>query len=317
MRFMGVGAMIVAGLWSIFSIRKGIAQGLRQTLGSYKASMHAGHGGAVRERTDEDMEPKWILLLLGATLLIIAFLYLRVTHGDVAVSALASVLMLVCSFFFVAVAAYIVGLVGSSNSPVSGMTICSVLLTSAFIFLFGFRGELAILATMGVAGVVCCATCTSGDVCQDLKTGSLVKATPRRQQWVELIGVVTSSFVMWWSLETLRTGYGFDPNAAEPLEGAPGPAVREPDGGLLRRQGAAGGPDRDGHRHRRRDRPDRPARAPEAQEPFPAARDAGRRRHVPALRADVGDLPRRDPGLGRRPERAATRVRARAASSAA
>ena len=73
--------------------------------------------------------------------------------GGFGVSVLATGLMVVCSFFFVAVAAYIVGLVGSSNSPVSGMTICSVLFTSAFIAVFGYSGDLAILATLGVAGV--------------------------------------------------------------------------------------------------------------------------------------------------------------------
>ena len=70
-----------------------------------------------------------------------------------------------------------------------------MLFTSAFIALFGFEGNVAILATMGVAGVVCCATYTSGDVCQDLKTGSLVGATPKRQQWAEVLGVVTAAFV--------------------------------------------------------------------------------------------------------------------------
>ena len=220
LRMLGVGAMVVGGLWSILMIRKGIVRGLQETLGGYKASMHS----EVRsERTESDMEPRWILLLVAATSLIILWLYHHLT-GQIGVSVLATVLMVICSFFFVAVAAYIVGLVGSSNSPVSGMTICSVLFTSAFIFLFGFRGELAILATMGVAGVVCCATCTSGDVCQDLKTGHLVGATPKRQQWVEVLGVVTASFVMWWALDTLHQGYGIGTNAhiadatAPPLE---------------------------------------------------------------------------------------------------
>ena len=209
LRMFGVGAMIVGGLWSIFMIRNGIARGLQETLGGYKASMH---GTARPARTETDMETRWILLLVAATGAVILGLYHHVT-GAIGVSILATVLMTICSFFFVAVAAYIVGLVGSSNSPVSGMTICSVLFTSAFIALFGYSGEMAILATMGVAGVVCCATCTSGDVCQDLKTGVLVGATPKRQQWVEVLGVLTSSFVMWWALQTLHSGYGIGTDA--------------------------------------------------------------------------------------------------------
>jgi len=204
LRMLGVGAMIVGGLWSIFMIRKGIVRGIQETMGGYQASMK----GRVRPaRTETDMEPKWILLLIAATMVVILGLYNHLT-GALGVSVLATVLMVICSFFFVAVAAYIVGLVGSSNSPVSGMTIVSVLFTSLFVFLFGFSGELAILATLGVAGVVCCATCTSGDVCQDLKTGHLVGATPKRQQWVEVLGVITASFVMQPVLKILHQGQG-------------------------------------------------------------------------------------------------------------
>jgi len=209
MRYLGVGAMVVGGLWSIIMIRNGIAQGIRETVSGYKKTMGTD---VVLPRTQRDMDRKWILLLVSGTMLITLLLYNNIT-GSFGVSVLATVLMTICSFFFVAVAAYIVGLVGSSNSPVSGMTICSVLLTSAFIAAFGFEGEIAIIATLGVAGVVCCATCTSGDVCQDLKTGSLVGATPFRQQWVEVIGVVTASFVMWGALTLLHQGYGIGTDA--------------------------------------------------------------------------------------------------------
>ena len=208
-RFLGVGAMIVGGLWSIIQIRKGIAQGVRETFGSYRAAMDEVEPP---KQNDQDMNRKWLLLLMAATMMVVLFLYFRVTDS-MAVSALATPLMVICSFFFVAVASYIVGLVGSSNSPVSGMTICSVLLTSGVIALFGYSGEIAILATMGVAGVVCCATCTSGDVCQDLKTGNIVGATPYRQQWAEVIGVLSASFVMAPVLGLLHRGYGIGTDA--------------------------------------------------------------------------------------------------------
>ena len=100
--------------------------------------------------------------------------------------------MFVLAFFFVAVASYIVGLVGSSNSPVSGMTICTVLITAGLLLVLGYTGTAGMLATLGVAGVVCCAACTSGDICQDLKIGQIVGATPRRLQIGELIGTITA-----------------------------------------------------------------------------------------------------------------------------
>ncbi|HED65963.1 MAG TPA: oligopeptide transporter, OPT family [Planctomycetes bacterium] len=222
LRFLGVGAMVVGGLWSILMIRNGIVRGIEETIGGYRASMK---GAARPARVDTDMEPRWILFLLAATTLIVAILYEKLT-GHVGIASLATVLMVISSFFFVAVASYIVGLVGSSNSPVSGMTICAVLFTSAFVFLFGYSDQVAILATMGVAGVVCCATCTAGDVCQDLKTGSLVGATPKRQQWAEILGVVTASFVMWFVLNLLHKGRGIGTDAHIPLD------HRSPDGPL-------------------------------------------------------------------------------------
>ncbi|MDP6963018.1 MAG: oligopeptide transporter, OPT family [Planctomycetota bacterium] len=212
-RYLGVGAMIVGGLWSILQIRSGIAQGIRETVGSYSSAMN----NSEIPRTQRDLGRKWLLLLTLATAIVVLFLYHSVS-GSWAVSAIATPLMLVCSFFFVAVASYIVGLVGSSNSPVSGMTICSVLLTSAVIAMFGFAPEVAILATMGVAGVVCCATCTAGDVCQDLKTGHIVGATPFRQQWAEIIGVLTASFVMAPVLGLLHNAYGIGTGVEGSLE---------------------------------------------------------------------------------------------------
>jgi putative OPT family oligopeptide transporter len=228
MRYLGVGAMIVGGLWSIFSIRKGIAQGVRETLRGYGAG---GLPVIPASRLEQDMPRRWLLFLVLATALAVLGLYVNLT-GDVALSSTATVLMIVCSFFFVAVASYIVGLVGSSNSPVSGMTICSVLLTSAFVALFGYSGVLAIEATLGVAGVVCCATCTSGDVCQDLKTGSLVGATPYRQQWVELLGVLAAAFVMHPVLELLHQGYGIASDAHLPPE-LQGHALNAPQAALF------------------------------------------------------------------------------------
>ena len=227
-RYLGVGAMVVGGLWSIIQIRKGIAQGVRETFSGYRASMA---GEAPAPRTEHDMDRKWLGLLVLATMMVVFGLYLKVTD-NVALASLATPLMVICAFFFVAVASYIVGLVGSSNSPVSGMTICSVLLTSAFIAGFGYSGEVAILATMAVAGVVCCATCTAGDVCQDLKTGHLVQATPFRQQWAEVIGVITASFVMAPVLGLLHNSYGIGSDAHLP-EASRGQALEAPQAQLF------------------------------------------------------------------------------------
>ena len=108
------------------------------------------------------------------------------------------------AFFFTAVASYIVGLVGNSNSPVSGMTITAILFTAGILYIFGFSGIQGMSATLGVAAVVCCAACTSGDVCNDLKTGHIVGAAPYKQQIMQIIGVFFASSIMSTVLQLLH-----------------------------------------------------------------------------------------------------------------
>jgi putative OPT family oligopeptide transporter len=146
------------------------------------------------------------LLLLGTCAITLGLYHYLI--DDIGITVVATVSMIVMSFFFVAVASYIVGLVGSSNSPVSGMTICAVLATAGLLVLFGFSGEKGIIATLGVAGVVCCAACSAGDISQDLKTGYLIGATPKSQQWMEVVGAAIPAFVMAPVIQMLHHAYG-------------------------------------------------------------------------------------------------------------
>lgn len=201
-RYMGVGAMIVGGIWSIINVRKGIAKGLGEALGGLRAG-----GTSEKGEKKADISIETIIPLLFITVAAIFFLY-RSATGSFVIGGVSTAAMVVSAFFFVAVSSYIVGLVGSSNNPVSGMTICTVLFTGAVLLLFGMKGAAGILATLCVAGVVCCAACTAGDVSQDLKTGHLVGATPRAQQWGQLIGVAASAFIIAPILVVLHSSYG-------------------------------------------------------------------------------------------------------------
>lgn len=200
-RYIGVGAMLVGGLWSIFQVRKGIVAGLAGLRGA-----SAGAGDASL-RTERNIGLPW---LLGIFLLTTFATFLFYDHlvNNLGIAALTALLMVLTSFLFVAVATYIAGLVGSSNSPVSGMTICALLIAAGVMLALGIRGESAILATLGIAGVVCCATCTSGDVAQDLKTGVLLGATPSKQQWTEIFAAIVPAFFFAPILTLLHTGYG-------------------------------------------------------------------------------------------------------------
>jgi putative OPT family oligopeptide transporter len=202
-RFVGIGCMIVGGLWSIFKVRGSIVRSVQGAVAGYRA---IDGGQATTLRTERDIPMKQI----GAMLLVLVpgvfALYVYLT-GSVAVAAAAGTAMVVTAFFFVAVSSYIVGLVGSSNNPVSGMTICTVLFTSGLLLLLGMSGKSGTLATLGVAGVVCCAACTGGAISQDLKTGYLIGATPSKQQWAQIIGVLPAPIIP-LVMTVLHTSYG-------------------------------------------------------------------------------------------------------------
>ena len=191
-RFVGIGCMITGGLWSIFKVRGSIVRSVQGAVAGYRA-LDGGKGATVL-RTERDIPVPQIGLMLLVLVAAVFGLYVHLTQS-VAVGVAAGVAMVVTAFFFVAVSSYIVGLVGSSNNPVSGMTICTVLFTSGLLLALGMTGRSGTLATLGVAGVVCCAACTGGAISQDLKTGYLVGATPKWQQWAQILGVLPAPII--------------------------------------------------------------------------------------------------------------------------
>jgi len=208
-RYIGVGTMLVGGVHSILSVRKGLVGGLA-------ALKNAGDSSGA-ERTNQDLSLGYLGVVFLASILGTLALYQFLTH-NLGISTATTLVMVITSFLFVAVATYIAGLVGSSNSPVSGMTICALLVTAGVLIALGIAADKAILATLGVAGVVCCATCTSGDIAQDLKTGLLVGATPRKQQSVELLATVGTAFFFAPILALLHKAYGIGTGAEGALQ---------------------------------------------------------------------------------------------------
>ncbi|MEM9173829.1 MAG: oligopeptide transporter, OPT family [Myxococcota bacterium] len=198
-RYVGVGAMAVGGIAALVRVRHGLVRAV--------AELRAGWSAQGSEGASVDLPARLVVACALAAGALVFGLYLHFTNEAV-IAAVAAVIMLVASFFFVGVASYIVGLVGNSNSPVSGMTITAVLATGGLLWLAGYDGIQGMVATLGVAAIVCCAACTAGDVCNDLKTGALVGATPRRQQTMQLLGVVVAALVMAPVLQLLHDAYG-------------------------------------------------------------------------------------------------------------
>ncbi|MEX2288309.1 MAG: oligopeptide transporter, OPT family [Planctomycetaceae bacterium] len=225
--YIGVGAMIVGGLVSIWHVRGGLVAAVRELSSQFGKRSR----GSLPDETERDIGTGPLLCLTVATVVMIAGIYYSLL-GLPGITLLTTAIMLVLAFFFTAVASYIVGLVGSSNSPVSGMAISAILATAGLIGFFNWTGWLraegdsAILATLGVAGIICCVACMAGDACNDLKTGYLVGSSPRRQQIMEVLAVVVSAFVMAPVMTMLHVG-------AEQSGGIGGTELKAPQAALI------------------------------------------------------------------------------------
>ncbi|QDS91462.1 OPT oligopeptide transporter protein [Roseimaritima multifibrata] len=190
LRYVGVGAMVVGGFSALIAVRHGLVAAI-----AHLWQGMTGDKDVTQKDTERDI-PSWAILTLGSVcVVLLAMMNYWFTHNT-GITLLSTVVILVMGFFFTAVASYIVGLVGNSNSPVSGMTITAVLVAGALLYLANYTGMDGMVATLGIAAIVCCVACTSGDVCNDLKTGSLVGASPFRQQMMQIAGVSVAALVM-------------------------------------------------------------------------------------------------------------------------
>ena len=216
-RYIGVGGMLVGGLWTVINLRKSIFSGISSGLRAYRSV--AGKEGQI-PRTEKDMPMKWILILIIGSVVPLFLLYQKFV-GQIHVSLPMAVIMLITGFLFSAVAGYMAGLVGSSNNPISGVTIATVLVSALLLLLLmGRSAKDGPPAAIIIGGVVCCAAAIAGDNMQDLKAGYIVKATPWKQQVMQMVGTVSAAIVMAPIMMLLLNAYGFaghDSAKNEPL----------------------------------------------------------------------------------------------------
>ncbi len=206
-RYIGVGGMLIGGLWTIFKLRGSIVKGISSGIKAYQKSKN-GEGHTI-ERVEQDMPMKWVLILIIGSVVPLFLLY-QFFVGKVTVAAPMAIVMLLTGFLFSAVAGYMAGLVGSSNNPISGVTIATVLVSALLLlFLMGKEAANGPPAAIIIGGVVCCAAAIAGDNMQDLKTGYILKNTPWKQQVAQMIGTVSAAFVMAPVLMLLYKAYGF------------------------------------------------------------------------------------------------------------
>jgi len=191
-RPIAVGTMLVGACYTLFSMRESITQSVRGALGASRA---AAHEGRLIDRTERDIPFNW--LVLGTVVLTVAItgIYYYFTQSWKA-AIIAAAIMSVSGFFLSAVGGYLTGLVGSSNQPLSGLTLSALVLSALVMLAIGAKGMPGVAAVLGVASVVACAVSVSGSLIQDLKAGYLLGGTPWKMQVVEILSVVLLSLFL-------------------------------------------------------------------------------------------------------------------------
>ncbi|MGB7820607.1 MAG: oligopeptide transporter, OPT family [Candidatus Sulfotelmatobacter sp.] len=213
-RPIAVGGMLVGASYTLFKMRKQLGAGMTRAVSDLKKSA-AAHQAT--NRTDRDLPSKAIFAGIGVVFLAMIALYYYFIGGAgnlstsqvITASVVAALVMVVLGFFFAAVSGNLVGLIGSSNNPVSGLTLCTLVIAALLMVALGVSGTGGVAAVLGVAAVVCVSSAVAGEMLQDLKVGHILGGTPAKMQIGDLFGVVVASLVLFFPLAVLDKAYHF------------------------------------------------------------------------------------------------------------
>ncbi|MFZ1050841.1 MAG: oligopeptide transporter, OPT family [Candidatus Sulfotelmatobacter sp.] len=213
-RPIAVGGMLVGASYTLFKMRKQLGAGMARAVSDLKKSA-AAHQAT--NRTDRDLPSKAIFAGIGVVFLAMIALYYYFIGGAgnlstsqvITASVVAALVMVVLGFFFAAVSGNLVGLIGSSNNPVSGLTLCTLVIAALLMVALGVSGTGGVAAVLGVAAVVCVSSAVAGEMLQDLKVGYILGGTPAKMQIGDLFGVVVASLVLFFPLAVLDKAYHF------------------------------------------------------------------------------------------------------------
>ena len=201
-RYIGVGAMVVGGFYTIFKLRSNLSEGIKEAVAGLKSG-----GATVKKRTDQDLNIKFVFLAIGALTIPVFLLYSYISSQWV-VSGVMAVFAILFAFIASAIAGYMAGLLGSSNNPISGVTVSVLLITSLILLGFGLSGNIGAYGiAILIAAIICCAAAISGDVLQSFTCGQMIGATPRNQQIAEMVGVLAAAPILALVVSALNQAY--------------------------------------------------------------------------------------------------------------
>ncbi len=213
-RPIAVGGMLVGASYTLFKMRKQLGAGMARAITDLKKSASAH---AATNRTDRDLSSKAIFAGVGVVFLaMIALYYFFIGHAGnltsskvISAAVVAALVMVVIGFFFAAVSGNLVGMIGSSNNPVSGLTLCTLVIAALLMVALGVSGTGGVTAVLGIAAVVCVSSAVAGEMLQDLKVGHILGGTPAKMEVGDLFGIVVASLVLFFPLAILDKAYHF------------------------------------------------------------------------------------------------------------
>ncbi|HVO34067.1 MAG TPA: oligopeptide transporter, OPT family [Gemmatimonadales bacterium] len=241
-RPIAIGGMLMSAAYTLFRMRNSLIAGIQRSVGDVKK---AAAGIPVGDRTERDLPFNWIMIGILATGVLTFFIYDFFTGHAAGAALVATIVMIVAGFFFAAVSGYLVGMIGSSNNPISGLTLSTLVIAALLMVALGMTGTKGVAAVLGVAGVVCVSAAVAGEMLQDLKVGYILGGTPWKMEVGDLLGMALAASVMFLPLVVLHMGdIRAGQMAVPPYQGGfGGPILPAPQASLmaLLSQGIVGG----------------------------------------------------------------------------
>ncbi|MDR2472801.1 MAG: oligopeptide transporter, OPT family [Tannerella sp.] len=234
-RIIAIGGMLVAACFTLYRMRTSLITGLKRSVKDLKRAAAKSDGDTV-ERTEKDLKSAWVLIGICIAAVLTFIITYFIFKTSILVALVAATILIVLAFFFSAVSGYLVGIIGSSNNPISGLTLTALVVTAILLVACGVTGGSGgIAAVLGIAAIVCVAAAVAGEMFQDLKAGHLLGGTPWKMQIGDIIGVILAGVVMFGVLILLNQGdINAGQHATPAYEGGFGsPHLPAPQAGLM------------------------------------------------------------------------------------
>ena len=202
-RPIAIGGMLMGASFTLFKMRKSLTTGLARSVSDVKK---AASGEGTIDRVNQDLPFTYVMAGIAFAAVATFFITWQIFHVGAMVSVVAALVMVIVGFFFSAISGYLVGIMGSSNNPISGLTLSALVVTALVMVALGVKGNAGVAAVLGVAAIACVATAVAGEMLQDLKVGYILGGTPWRMQMGDILGVGLAAAVLFLPLMILHEG---------------------------------------------------------------------------------------------------------------